>query len=523
MKRRIFALMLSALMIMSLAACNKGESGSPDTGNVKTDDEVNTIRLITGMGSTLERDKNTYDTIISESHPVVLLYYGDENKYPKLNSALEDYNKSEKEYQLTFIDENKDYAKERYLEDSEYFSEFESTVTPYVRRADTVVTSILYYGYEYTGGAHGNYYYYGKNYDTQTGKELTLSDVVSNKEKLAEAVSEQLKEHWSDADLNESLDIAELLGDETTVSWTLDYNGITIYFTPYSIASYASGAQIVTVSNEEYPDVLKAEYKKLPSSYGIELAKDAPFYYDINGDSKVDEIIFSAYESDDEGNPGEASFYINGDSSYSEEAYFYTADAAFIHTKDGKNYIYLELLQENDYRMIYCYDLSDGISKIDTIDGGLRRIYHESDDDVIDHVVTQDALTNPDSFYLYSMTQRLSTATGCKEYYVGNNGVPVSDDKIFTFDEEHILTFTMLQDFEAYSFDEKADKVTGKKTLKSGEEVFYVGTDNEKYAYLKSSNGTLVRVEVVLDKESWRYTINGIDTEEIFDGLFYAG
>ena len=121
------------------------------------------------------------------------------------------------------------------------------------------------------------------------------------------------------------------------------------------------------------------------------------------------------------------------------------------------------------------------------------------------------------------MTQRLSTATGCKEYYVGNNGVPVSDDKIFTFDEEHILTFTMLQDFEADVYDEKIDKVTEKKTLKSGEEVYYVGTDNEKYAYLKSSDGTLVRVEVVLDKESWGYTINGIDTEEIFDGLFYAG
>jgi hypothetical protein len=424
---------------------------------------------------------------------------------------------------LTFIDENKDFATERYLEDSEYFSEFESTITPYVRRADTVVTSILYYGYEYTGGAHGNYYYYGKNYDTMSGMELTLADVINDKEKLTEAVYEQLDKHWSDADLNESVDIAELLGDETTVSWTLDYNGITIYFMPYSLASYASGAQIVTVSNEEYPDVLKAEYKKLPSSYGVELAIDAPFYYDINGDGKVDEIIFSAYESDYEGNPGEASFYINGDSSYSEEEYFYTADATFIHTKDGKNYIYLELLQENDYRMIYCYDLSDGISKIDSIDGGLRRIYHESDDDVIDHVVTQDALTNPDSFYLYSMTQRLSTATGCKEYYVGNNGVPVSNDKIFTFDEEHILTFTMLQDFEADVYDEKTDKVTEKKTLKSSEEVYYVGTDNEKYAYLKAADGTLVRVEVALDKESWKHTINGIDTEEIFDGLFFAG
>ena len=45
----------------------------------------------------------------------------------------------------------------------------------------------------------------------------------------------------------------------------------------------------------------------------------------------------------------------------------------------------------------------------------------------------------------------------------------------------------------------------------------------KKYAYLKAADGTLVRVEVVLDKESWKYTINVSDAEGIFDGLFFAG
>ena len=89
--------------------------------------------------------------------------------------------------------------------------------------------------------------------------------------------------------------------------------------------------------------------------------------------------------------------------------------------------------------------------------------------------------------------------------------------------KEYQQAFTIFQDFEADVYDEKTDKVTEKKTLKSGEEVFYVGTDNEKYAYLKAADGTLVRVEVVLDKESWKYTINVSDAEGIFDGLFYAG
>ena len=533
--KRILTIVMCALIIMSVAACKKTEkaysepetatnqknfSSEPEVGTEQKEEIIRTIQLITGSGETEKFAGDTYATIIRESHPVVYVYYGDENNFSELSEALEAYNKSEKDYLLKFMDENRDYAMESYLERGENFYEFESTVTPYVRRADTVVTSILYYGYEYLGGVHGNYYYYGKNYDTKMGKELLLSDVVNDKEKLVSAVLEQLDIHWSDAALDESADIEKLLNDETAISWTLDYNGITVYFMPYSIASYASGAQMVTVSNGEYPDVLKEEYKKTPVSYGVELANNAPFYYDVTGDGKVDEVIFSAYESDYEGTPGEVSFYINGDSSYSEEDWFYGAEATFVHTKNGKNYIYVESLRENDYRETACYDLSYGISRVDSVNGGLRRIYHEGEDNVI----TQDVLTNPESFYLCSTTQRLSTATGYKEYHIGENGVPESDDRMFVFDEENMLAFTMLTDLKASVCDMKSGELTGKeKTLKAGESVLYVGTDNEKYGYLKASDGTTVRVEVVFEKDKFGYTIDGVNTEEIFDGLFYAG
>lgn len=518
--KRAAALILSALMIMSLVACKKTDTNysEPEVATEQeVQEEIKTIQLVTGTGKTLEFDKDTYVTIITESHPVALLYYGDENKYPKLNSALEDYNKSEKEYQLNFIAENKDYAAECFSEEGEYFSPFESSVTAYVRRADTIVTSILYFGYEYTGGVHGNYYYYGKNYDTMSGKELVLSDVINDKDKLATAVSEQLGKHWSDIEFNESFDIAELLNDETAISWTFDYNGITIYFMPYSIASYASGVQIVTVSNEEYPDILKAEYRSIPSSYGIELAKDVPFYYDVTGDGKVDEIVFSAYEDDFDGNPGEISIYVNG-IGYDEENWFYGAEATFIHN-NGKNYIYVEVLRENDYRETVCYDLSYSVKKVGEIDGGLKRIFHEGEDNVI----TQDVLTNPESFYLGKTTQALSTAKGYKKYAVNEKGLPQSGDSWFVFEEEYAPEFTLLQKFDVDVYDKEGDRITSARTLKAGEKVVYISTDDEQYALLKCQDGTVCRVEYGFNDEEFCYMVNGIKLEELFDGIMFAG
>lgn len=55
-------------------------------------------------------------------------YYEDENKFPGLKKALEDSNKSTREYQLKFIDQNLEFAKEMYDEDDEYYQYLETSV-----------------------------------------------------------------------------------------------------------------------------------------------------------------------------------------------------------------------------------------------------------------------------------------------------------------------------------------------------------------------------------------------------------
>lgn len=401
----------------NVAETEKTDIGKPAPETVTEQEKgISTISLIRGVGYAEEYDAQMNDVVIKATYPAVYTYYEDENKYPGLSKAFGDRYKEIKDKQTEFISENKGDADELYLDIGEAFIPMEAAENVAVRRADTLVTSLLYYGEMYFGGAHGTPFMWGESYDTQSGKRLELSDAVADMEKLYAAIEEQLGIFWADLVRENAMSVEEVLADKDYASWTVDYNGITFWFNPYTIANYPTGIQSVTVSNSEYPDVLKDEYKKIPDAYGVELARESSFYCDVNDDGKTDEIIFSAYMNDDEGNSGNISIYINGES-YDEECFMYDAEAVFVKTTDGGKYILVETLSDNDHRETRCYDVSGGVKSTGVISGGLRRIYHEGDG-----IVTHQVLTNPDSFYMQQTTQLLSTVTGYKKCYIDTEG-----------------------------------------------------------------------------------------------------
>ena len=329
MVKTIIALMLTMLNTINVAPSEKA-------GNTQHYEDVRPIHIACGEGYEYECVENGSSIAIEASYPVVMLRYDDENNFSKLNKALADNNKSTKEYQLKFIKDNLEFARESYDVYDEYYHPFESRVKPLIHRGDTVVTSILYSGFTYMGGMNGDSYYYGENYDTQTGKELNLFDVVNDRSSLSYALREQLEDI---ADSNVNLD--EVINAEKEYSWTLDYNGITFYFMPYAISPIATDVVVVTLSNKEYPEVLKNEYKVTPKAYGVELNPDVPFFYDVNGDGILDEIRAGGYASGDE-YPGCVNLSVNGES-ITQEDWFFDYEATFVHNSDGRNYIYYEI------------------------------------------------------------------------------------------------------------------------------------------------------------------------------------
>lgn len=120
---------------------------------------------------------------------------------------------------------------------------------------DETCVSFYMQDYDYQGGAHGMPYWIGCTFDLQTGKRLSLADIIDNsEEELKEIVTGYFREmieknpddYWEDA-----IDIAREETDFEMSFYLTDY-GIHFYFEPYLLSSYAAGFQEITIPYSEF-------------------------------------------------------------------------------------------------------------------------------------------------------------------------------------------------------------------------------------------------------------------------------
>lgn len=388
MKKKRVAILLSSVLAIGLCACNRlpekikdvvPTKQPVDSGNItemptveptKEPTEtpqkeiVKPLSLISDKGYVDEWDEDTHTIMVRVTYPFISIYNEDIEKYPELYKALNTANEFNRNSQLDQLELCKNNAYEQYKNlPEDMFKAHELALGVKVRRADSKVVSLLYDNYKYEGGRQGTHYYWSENYDVKTGKKLSLGDVVTDKSIVPDMILEQLEKFWNMIAVHEKLDLENLLNEEENIYWTLDYHGLTFYFNAYVIAPYANGTQVVTLSNEEYPELLKEEYKESLISYGVELEKDIPFYYDVTGDGKVDEILCSWYQGY-YGDPGGFFIYINGND-FSEEYYASDTAVTFVHMESGENLLSVESLLDNGCKETTFYKLGNNIQKID--------------------------------------------------------------------------------------------------------------------------------------------------------------
>lgn len=121
--------------------------------------------------------------------------------------------------------------------------------------------------YEFTGGAHGNYYSIGYNIRTSDGKVLGLSDILkpNSLQALSEFCAEEIMNMFDANSLNE----AGLFEDELNISEDQDFyiipNALVIQFDPYEVAPYAMGSIDVELEFGKIKNIIKDNlpfYKK---------------------------------------------------------------------------------------------------------------------------------------------------------------------------------------------------------------------------------------------------------------------
>lgn len=299
-------------------------------------------------------DGSVEPIVICEGAAVVL-DDEDAKRYPELAKALSD----SADYQEIYINEEFAGLKDQALA-AEGTDTLISTMDMQLRRADSSVVSVLYDTYLYNGMNEGSRGFGGAVYDTATGKTLHLPDVVTDIDKFAKAVEDQLFGTVG-AELFYRNDIIkeyfEMYGADGT-HWTLDYNGVTMYFDEGEIADRGFGAMSVTITFAEHPELFNEKYTEVPDAYIVSLPMKSAFYTDLDGDGSCDELTI--YDRYDEENAYSATVDIcTADDMYTESLWAYGCEPCYVKTADGKHYLYL--FTELETQMyLYVYDITNG-------------------------------------------------------------------------------------------------------------------------------------------------------------------
>lgn len=442
-----------------------------------------------------------------------------DDSHEKLQDALKALNQSALDDQKSVIDENKEYAEQEYASNPDMV-EYTFDRDILVARSDETVLSMAVMEGSYLGGAHPFGMTTGRTYDTQTGKELSLKDVVSDYDGIYEYVKKQLEENYDQSmffeDYQDTLQkmFYDESGDYGTVQWTISQTGLSIYFNQYDLAPYVAGSQQVDISFKEQPQLFQSKYVVEKESYSKVIRENSSCFADVNGDGKEEEISYSVAR-DEYGFGGAITVTCDGqifdtaevdkDASDAYGAYgAYSSEGYVLHTSDGRTYLYLQHLDDNDYRYVNVFRLDQGRPSYVGYEG--MAWYN-----------TQ--ILDPDSFMLYTRLDVLGTYYGMKRYHVDEAGLPASDDEAYVINESSMLQST--RDLEVTILEKNGSETEA--TVPSGTGYTIFRTDGASYADAHLNDGRDCRIQIKEGSRGWGWDIDGVSEEECFEWLPYAG
>lgn len=363
--KKIIGMLLVLCFLVAFTSCGEDSpqevtpNETTQTAENKTSEEITVLSLNKEYISHYEWYEDYPEMLVRSEYTDVTLDKSMEKKYPLLAKALTETSVMRKRA----MEEEKDNfivtATEEFLNDSEAFSTYVSTLDVQVRRADGVAVSILEDYNSETDRAFNCL-----NYDTESGKLLALSDVVTDIEKLPSIVEKEVTSRIFQGDSDVETAIPDYFKNtpEEDITWVLEYNGITFYFEPGAVAPTNFGIQTATVTFAEYPDLFKEKYTAVPDAYVVSLPLSSPFFTDLTGDGRSEELTVSGnYDYD-------GRFYytlgINSENSNYEVDWFsYDLNPYYVRTADGDSFLYVfsEESEEEDRQMILCvFSLKNG-------------------------------------------------------------------------------------------------------------------------------------------------------------------
>lgn len=530
--KRLFSALLSLLLLLSLSACGgKGNDKAPeyvapdqtqeDPAGDKTPEKVPEVSpALTTTPLQIMKGASYYDEWGDNFNPLCLATWEDIaliDDHPKLAAALYELNTDHSTAACSFMQEWLPDAKEALEQSPAYFNGFTLESKYTIQRADSLILSFREDFSSYTGGVHPNYGTWGYNFDPATGTQLGLTDVLTDTEGLDEILTEKIRAKYTFEPFD-SLD--EMLMDygPEDYHWTLGYQGLTFYFSPYEIASYAAGLLTATIWFDEMPELFREEYMAVPEGgYAMALPYWHEIEVDLNTGNDTRDTL-SVWAQEDEYGEKHLSLTLNGENYIDETWYALSVTPYLVCVGDSGSerfYLYVEGSGENDYCTMYIYDLNGTGPQLIADYSGVGFLNVWEPEAGIDGIYYSVLFNDPVEFTLGSKCNLLGTKTAYRNYTVDADGTlyPLND------------TYTLREDLDPIISSISLPVIllpqNSKEIIPAGTEFRFLRTDNETYVDLAMADGQECRI--VIEEIDWTPTINGVPEWECFENLIYAG
>lgn len=459
-----------------------------------------------------------YNYFTDSCYEEVSLMYGHYNtiklnstEYPALTAAVNEYNENHASEAQSYLDGLEEWIKEEY---KEYGADM--LLAPYVmesdmfiRRADTQVLSVVESCYSYEGGAHGNSYYTSVSFDVQTGEEITLESVITDMSSLPNVLATEIQEKYKDLTFW-SEDLASLFQEYITPSnteyvptftWTLDYQGVTFYFSDYELGSYANGRQEVMIAYSEYPELLNSKFfENVENHYVVALLNNwTGTDLDLNDDGVTDYVGVKKNYSVDTDFCESYDVTVN-DNTFTHDVYFYDLWTYYVKSGDD-SYLYVQRRAESDFESVSVFKLTEN-----------------SVEYVGDFGNSLESFTNSLDFKVAKRMDLLSTYFGKANCTIGEDGLPVEKNNVYSVVGEVIITSTV--PITADLVDEEGNLLGSTYEFPAGTDFQFLSTDSATYVDVQASDGKCCRFYTTPD---WPPTVNEMNAESCFEMLWYAG
>lgn len=571
--KKIFPISLLCFSVL-LSSCGSQTPNTP-ASNKADSSTVST----TAKSSSLN---NTADPAIQESTGIRPLSFYKQTEYDSLNS--DDLNLSDNNYYtlaqmktegIMLIDNHSDalqdslYAEaaSALLEQNNYksnalesikdmleytdsienmlYGPWEYSDTIDIKRADSSILSFCRVNSSYLGGAHPNTVYISRNYDSDTGAELNIKDIISDYDSLYNITEEILNDYeYKDEffpDWKDTLHSCFYGSDDypASLTWLVTDKGIQLIFNAYDLGPYAMGPVFTDIEYDAHPELFNSKYcytnDYLPVYDMLSQSDWSDFgrtlYLDFDRDGTDDMLCVNENmtEEDTEYDTYKnISVALGRDKSTLKTVTFeggYSIRGIDIMSNDNnKFFLYITTNFENDLEETYIYDISDceaGPVFIDTNHtGSLCSIEPLNQNNII-------IQTRINILGTYSGIMRCQVSDDGQlipyedntDYYICSSNTDIAGNK-YSYDEDFNEKMFVLQDFTAYS----DSSFTTSITVAAGTVIAPYKSDNNLYMCFKTSNGELIYVKYDEDSiEQWPHTIGDIEEDQIISNIRYAG